>query len=236
MDTVQDTMHARLRALSKYAVAIALCPMLPVPLLDFFLVPVLARRMFIDILPHRRHARVFASKNDSFCLGCFLSVLLYPIVKFFKVAKFFLRLSSYVDEFQYWLYKGYITHLFLDALDGRELTDPDWNKVEAMLDETLRNKTMGRNFFSRLRQFFSRVGFMDSLRIWLHFGREGEALPGDLQAKLEEGRGADAEGSLPVSDERDEPGPFLVELVDHDREAIRLLVEKMKGAIEAPVV
>jgi hypothetical protein len=225
--------------LSIYAFSIAMCPMLPVPLLDFFLVPVIARRMFVEIVPHRRHARLFASKGDSFCLGCFVSVLLYPIVKFFKTIKFFLRLSSYVEEFQYWLYKGYILSRFLDSLpDGQSIAEEDWKPISELVDAALRSKTMGRDFFTKLRQFVGRVGLKDSLRLWFYFGSED--VPVELREKLTDTDSTAAETDVEDSsdiahrnDGRSETvSPFLVQLIDHDKEAIELLLEEMLASLQ----
>ena len=92
------------------AMVITLLPFLPIPLLDWFLEPVLAKKMLEPIMKYPEHGRHFVGKGGCFCLGCITGVLLYPFTKLFKILGFFLNFKKFIRTFYYWLYKSYILH------------------------------------------------------------------------------------------------------------------------------
>ena len=79
--------------IARWSLAIALCPLLPVPFLDFILVPVLARQMFNPMVP-KRQARHFVKTGDSYCLGCLVSIVLWPFLKLVRVFRFIFKFKS----------------------------------------------------------------------------------------------------------------------------------------------
>ena len=79
-----------------HALVITMLPFSPIPLLDWFLEPVVARRMFAPFMKYPNQRRHFIGKGGSFCLGCITSLLLYPLTKLFKILRFFVYLQLYV--------------------------------------------------------------------------------------------------------------------------------------------
>lgn len=106
-----------------HALLITILPFSPIPLLDWFLEPVIARRMLSPFMKHLDQRRHFIGKGGSFCLGCITSLILYPFTKIFKILKFFLNFKSFVQTFYYWLYKGYILHQIQAILDDDVLSN-----------------------------------------------------------------------------------------------------------------
>ena len=93
-----------------HALLITVLPFSPIPLLDWFLEPIIARRMFAPFMKYPNQRRHFIGKGGSFCLGCITSLILYPFTKLFKILRFFLNFKSFIKTFYYWLYKSYILH------------------------------------------------------------------------------------------------------------------------------
>ena len=106
-----------------HALVMTILPFSPIPLLDWFLEPVIARRMLAPFMKHPDQRRHFVGKGGSFCLGCITSLLLYPFTKLFTILKFFLNFKSFVQTFYYWLYKSYVLHEAQTILDDDILTD-----------------------------------------------------------------------------------------------------------------
>ena len=93
-----------------HALLITVLPFSPIPLLDWFLEPIIARRMFAPFMKYPNQRRHFIGKGGSFCLGCITSLVLYPFTKLFKILRFFLHFKSFIQTFYYWVYKSYILH------------------------------------------------------------------------------------------------------------------------------
>lgn len=106
-----------------HALIITLLPLSPIPLLDWFLEPIVARRMFEPLVKYPSQRRHFIGKGGSFCLGCLTSLLLYPITKFLRIARFFLQFNSFIKTFFYWFYKGYIVYQAQNCLSDTSLKD-----------------------------------------------------------------------------------------------------------------
>ena len=148
-----------------HALVMTILPFSPIPLLDWFLEPVIARRMLAPFMKHPDQRRHFIGKGGSFCLGCITSLLLYPFTKLFKILKFFLNFKSFVQTFYYWLYKSYILHEAQNTLDDDILSDhKSMFKLGKDLDNWLRtSKTvpnLGASQLSNLgamRQLFQEV-------------------------------------------------------------------------------
>lgn len=106
-----------------HALVITVLPFSPIPLLDWLLEPIVARRMIAPFMKHPDQRRHFIGKGGSFCLGCITSLLLYPLTKLFKILRFFLNFKSFIKTFYYWLYKSYILHEAQNLLTDATLSD-----------------------------------------------------------------------------------------------------------------
>jgi len=93
-----------------HAIVVTLLPLVPIPLLDWILEPVVARRMFQPLFKHPTQRRHFVGKGGNFCLGCVTSLVMYPITKLLKIVKFFLQFNTFIKTFFYWFYKSYILY------------------------------------------------------------------------------------------------------------------------------
>tara|TARA_B100001093_G_C26662367_1_gene942430 strand:- start:451 stop:1032 length:582 start_codon:yes stop_codon:yes gene_type:complete len=106
-----------------HALLITVLPFSPIPLLDWFLEPVVARRMFAPFMKYPEQRRHFIGKGGSFCLGCITSLLLYPLTKLFRILRFFLNFKGFIKTFYYWLYKSYVLHEAQTILTESTLSD-----------------------------------------------------------------------------------------------------------------
>ena len=106
-----------------HALLITILPFSPIPLLDWFLEPIIARRMLQPFMKYPNQRRHFIGKGGSFCLGCITSLLLYPFTKFFKILRFFLHFKSFIQTFYYWVYKSYVIHQVQTQLTDDVLQD-----------------------------------------------------------------------------------------------------------------
>ena len=106
-----------------HALLITVLPFSPIPLLDWFLEPIVARRMFAPFMKYPEQRRHFIGKGGNFCLGCITSLLLYPLTKLFKILRFFLNFKGFIKTFYYWLYKSYILHEAQTILTEATLSD-----------------------------------------------------------------------------------------------------------------
>ena len=123
-----------------HALLITILPFSPIPLLDWFLEPIIARRMFAPFMKYPNQRRHFIGKGGSFCLGCITSLILYPFTKLFKILRFFLNFKSFIKTFYYWLYKSYILHQAQTLLADDILQDhKQMFKFGQDLDAWLRN-------------------------------------------------------------------------------------------------
>ena len=106
-----------------HALLITVLPFSPIPLLDWFLEPIVARRMFAPFMKHPNQRRHFIGRGGNFCLGCITSLLLYPFTKLFKILRFFLHFKSFIKTFYYWVYKSYVLHQVQTRLQDDVLQD-----------------------------------------------------------------------------------------------------------------
>ena len=106
-----------------HALMITVLPLSPVPLLDWFLEPIVARRMFAPFMKYPDQRRHFIGQGGNFCLGCITSLLLYPFTKLFRILRFFLNFKSFIKTFYYWFYKSYILHEAQTILQENSLSD-----------------------------------------------------------------------------------------------------------------
>lgn len=106
-----------------HALLITILPFSPIPLLDWFLEPIIARRMLQPFMKYPNQRRHFIGKGGSFCLGCITSLVLYPFTKLFKILRFFLHFKSFIQTFYYWVYKSYILHEVQTRLTDAVLQD-----------------------------------------------------------------------------------------------------------------
>ena len=146
----------------RQALLITLCPLLPIPLIDFFLVPILARRLFVPLVKEPYQARWFIQKDDSFCLGCLASIVLYPFFKIFKIAKFIFQFKSYMSTFQYWFYKAHLTVQFFAKNPYNETKQIQ--EFAKNLDIFLRSKEMNALFQRNLQSGWQNLGIIDSIQ------------------------------------------------------------------------
>ena len=102
---------------------ITVLPLSPIPLLDLFLEPIVAREMFAPFMRYPEQRRHFIGQGGNFCLGCITSLFLYPITKLFRILRFFLSFKSFVKTFYYWLYKSYVLHEAQTILTDQTLND-----------------------------------------------------------------------------------------------------------------
>lgn len=171
--------------IARWSLMIALCPMLPIPFIDFFLAPVLARRMFKPMVP-KFQARHFVKTGDSFCLGCLLSMILWPIFKLVKVIRFIVKFKSYVETFQYWFYKAHITQYAMENFPEKHWGNPENVKDFAdELDKFLRKSEMKSLFTKNLQKLVGEHGMWTTLKLlfWTTELEEGTEMTIDRDAQ-----------------------------------------------------
>ena len=80
------------------SLAITLCPLIPIPFMDFFLEPFLAKQMFSKTNSKEEGHTLFATKNDSFCLGCLWGIFsgVFFILKPLRIVRLFTL--SYISK------------------------------------------------------------------------------------------------------------------------------------------
>ena len=122
-----------------HALLITILPFSPIPILDWILEPIIARRMLEPFMKYPDQRRHFIGKGGNFCLGCITSLILYPFTKLFKILRFFLYFNSFIQTFYYWLYKSYILYEAQTVLTDRTLSDhKQMMQLGQDLDEWLR--------------------------------------------------------------------------------------------------
>lgn len=148
-----------------HALMITVLPLSPVPLLDWFLEPIVARRMFAPFMKYPDQRRHFIGQGGNFCLGCITSLLLYPFTKLFRILRFFLNFKSFIKTFYYWFYKSYILHEAQTILSDHTLNDhKQMRHLGRELDVWLRKTKTGLKFntskltsLSAMRTLFQEV-------------------------------------------------------------------------------
>ena len=148
-----------------HALMITVLPLSPVPLLDWFLEPIVARRMFAPFMKYPDQRRHFIGQGGNFCLGCITSLLLYPFTKLFRILRFFLNFKSFIKTFYYWFYKSYILHEAQTRLSDHTLNDhKQMRHLGRELDVWLRKTKTGLKFntskltsLSAMRTLFQEV-------------------------------------------------------------------------------
>ena len=152
------------------SLAITLCPLIPIPFIDFFLEPFLAKQMFSKTNLKKKDIPLFATKNDSFCLGCLWGVfsgLFFFILKPLRIIRLFLRFQTYLKNFQYWLYKCYITDRAMDMFGEHILNDREMMfEFANALDMELRKGELGITMRDNLQQMVVDNGVVKTLRSW----------------------------------------------------------------------
>ena len=152
------------------SLAITLCPLIPIPFIDFFLEPFLAKQMFSKTNLKKKDIPLFATKNDSFCLGCLWGVfsgVFFFILKPLRIIRLFLRFHTYLKNFQYWLYKCYITDRAMDMFEEHILNDREMMLEFAnALDMELRKGELGITMRDNLQQMVVDNGVVKTLRSW----------------------------------------------------------------------
>ena len=152
------------------SLAITLCPLIPIPFIDFFLEPFLAKQMFSKTNLKKKDIPLFATKNDSFCLGCLWGVfsgIFFFILKPLRIIRLFLRFQTYLKNFQYWLYKCYITDRAIDMFGEHILNDREMMfEFANALDMELRKGELGITMRDNLQQMVVDNGVVKTLRSW----------------------------------------------------------------------
>ena len=152
------------------SLAITLCPLIPIPFIDFFLEPFLAKQMFSKTNLKKKDIPLFATKNDSFCLGCLWGVfsgIFFFILKPLRIIRLFLRFQTYLKNFQYWLYKCYITDRAMDMFGEHILNDREMMfEFANALDMELRKGELGITMRDNLQQMVVDNGVVKTLRSW----------------------------------------------------------------------
>ena len=149
---------------------ITLCPLIPLPFIDFFLEPILAKRMFSSSLPQKEIRSLFASKNDSFCLGCIWGIfsgLFFWILKPLRIIRMIFTFQAFIDTFQYWLYKAYIVERVVETFDEERITNTEWmHQFSIALDLELRKKQLGTTMRMNIQKMFVDNGVVKTLQSW----------------------------------------------------------------------
>lgn len=125
--------------LGRYALLIALSPLIPIPFVDSHVETVLRRRLVRRMAEEQGvtiespEIRVLADMPGSGCLGLLFSVLLWPIKKILRVVFFFLSAKAMADTFSEVVHRGLMLSEALDAglLPGKEA------EVRAAMDGAL---------------------------------------------------------------------------------------------------
>jgi len=163
--TDEQPANTQFDPIARWSLLIALCPLLPIPFIDFFLEPVFARFMFKPIVP-KFQARHFVTTGNSYCLGCLLSIILWPVFKLVKTIGFILRFKSYVETFQYWFYKAHITQYAMENFPKGHWDNPEAVKDFAVaLDIFLRKSEMKSLFSKNLQKLIGEHGMWTTLKL-----------------------------------------------------------------------
>jgi hypothetical protein len=125
--------------LGRYALLVSLCQVIPVPLVDAWTGNVLRRRLVRALaqqhgaeLPEADVATLGDAPGGS-CLGCALSVVLWPLKKILKTVFFVFLIKDVVDEVSRVLHHGLMLH---DALERGRLPG-DAAEVRGAMDRAL---------------------------------------------------------------------------------------------------
>ena len=149
---------------------ITLCPLIPLPFIDFFLEPILAKRMFSSSLPQKDIRSLFASKNDSFCLGCIWGIfsgLFFWIFKPLRIFRMIFGFQAFIDSYQYWLYKAYIIERAVETFDDTLIKNKEWmHQFSIALDLELRKNQLGTTMRMNLQKIFIDNGVVKTLQTW----------------------------------------------------------------------
>jgi len=181
------------RAMSHNAVACALCPLIPLPLIDVFFKRRFMREIYRDIARSHGHdpsdeELVTLSKvHSNFLVGCLLAVVWYPIKKFFKTFLYVFTVKECFDWGAEAIHRGWMVHHAYEAglLPGRE--DEVWDAMHAVLDGEV-HSPIGRMIRGRvcpdpphgLNDSESLSRFMD----WLHQRGGGAILMQEFERRV----------------------------------------------------
>ena len=93
--------------IAKGSLLLTLLPLIPFPLVDFFLESIIARKMLRPLFKQPTFVRFFLGR-ENFCLGCIWGLIMYPILKLVKIFRFFIKFKRFIYTFYFWFFKGYL--------------------------------------------------------------------------------------------------------------------------------
>ena len=93
--------------IAKGSLLLTLLPLIPFPLVDFFLESIIARKMLKPLFKQPTFVRFFLGR-ENFCLGCIWGLIMYPILKLVKIIRFFIKFKRFIYTFYFWFFKGYL--------------------------------------------------------------------------------------------------------------------------------
>lgn len=108
------------RTVLTYSVLIGLCPLIPVPFLDEFVLGVISRRMIRTLLglhelsSSEDNIQRLSRERVGCPLGCLYSLLLAPIKKMVRTLVFVLAFKDCVDAASRWLHRGFLLSVALE--------------------------------------------------------------------------------------------------------------------------
>ena len=182
------------RAIAHNAFACALCPLIPLPLVDVFFKRRFMRELYRDIGTGAGHAAsdeqlVALSKvHSNLLIGCLVALLWYPIKKLFKTFLYIFTVKECFDWGAEAVHRGWMVKRAyeLGHLPGKE--DHVWDLMDATLDNEV-HSPIGR--ILRGRETPEPPHKLDDnenlsrLADWLHHKGGGAILMVDFERRLE---------------------------------------------------
>ncbi len=134
--------------LSRYALMVSLCELIPLPIVDGSIANMLRRRLVRHIARDHGHdlsaedVGILGTAPGGGCLGCVFGVVLWPIKKVLKTIFFFLNIKTMADIFSDVYHRGLMLHeafeqdwLPGDAAAVRHAMDASVLKIDTRLVE-----------------------------------------------------------------------------------------------------
>jgi len=138
---------------SRYALLVALCELIPVPLLDGWVSNLVRRRLtHVQLAQHgqslpSKDVRMLADAGAGGCLGILWSLILWPFKKLLRTVLFVLQLNKMVNVFSEVAHRALLVHeaLELEVLPGdTTVVRAAMNRALARVDITVVDKAVFR--------------------------------------------------------------------------------------------
>lgn len=136
----------------------AIACFIPLPFVDEYTQTKIGNRMFNKILdghgqPNPSAANILSRRYGSWCMGCIVSLFVYPVKKLIRTVALFLTVGNVVLECEYWISRGII----LDVALAKGWVPSDDESAEQLRLVMKRSKTEldSGAIYSGLKNIFS---------------------------------------------------------------------------------